>query len=337
MSDEDDRYLHQDEPEWVKDHNEAEGTKFREDWYADLYAKARPAEWDDRFFDADGEMGWCPGQRGWVAAIMAAKKRTPNWSQRWRENITDYDTLPRWPSTLSGIDQRYGGFFGLTSLVAQPGCGKTMLGLSSALQAAATQKWNVKFFAAEVDDDEIMERRDREMRVHTGAIEGADFFELIHVGKGQHLEDFCIDLAEHDPTLPILVCIDSINTMATLTGRDYLKTISEIALWASFARKLSRGAISFLIISETNAKGNSKGEKLEYWSDLCITMKGQKGETGIDFDISKIRRGQHSVLGMLHRDWKTNRFYTREEMEWFDSRQRRARLRIVGDDDDLDF
>jgi len=245
---------------------------------------AAAAHNDRAFFDVDGPHAAAPGHRGLVAAILAAQERSGSWTQQWREGV-DVDTLPRWPSTLEVVDRTYGGFFGLTALVSEPGCGKTMLALSSALQAAATGKWNVKFFGAEVDDDEIISRRNRELRVHEGAVDGVDFFEFIHVGRGQSVQDLVLDMAEIDPALPILVVQDSINTMATLAGGRYLDVLNELCLWAAFARKLSRGAISFLIVSETNKRGKSKGEKLEFWSDLCINMSGKPDETAVDFRI----------------------------------------------------
>jgi predicted ATP-dependent serine protease len=269
-----------------------------------------------------------PGDRAWAACTLASKDLLPSTVQIFDENEPVVDTLPRFPSTLEPIDAAYGGFFGVTSLISEPGIGKTMLAWSVALTAAATQRWNVVYFGGELDEGEMIERRAREMTVHPGAIDGADYLRMVQVGLGQTTFDFCVELAGLDPDLPILVVMDSINTIATLAQRDYLRTLERYALWAMMARRLSQGAASFLLVSETNKRGRSKGEKLEFWSDLAINMSGKKDEAAVDFTISKVRRGKWRHLGMFHRDWSTNRFYSEEQMR----KMRQPRLYAVGDD-----
>lgn len=269
-----------------------------------------------------------PGQRAWAACTLASRDRMPNVVQEFAKDDSSIDELPRFPSTLEPIDRNYGGFFGVTSLIAAPGIGKTMLAWASALQTAATQKWNVVYFCAELDMGEMIERRAREFTAHEVAIDGADFLTMVQVGIGQTPFDFCCDLAQLDPDLPILVVIDSINTVASLSKQDYLRMLESFAMWAMMARRLSRGAASFLLISETNKRGNSKGEKLEFWSDLALQMDGKKNETAVDFTITKIRRGMWKKLPLFHRRWEANRFYTEEQLD----RLRQPRLRVVGDD-----
>lgn len=285
-------------------------------------ARARPELYFDPIKSPYG-----PGDRAWVACTLASRERLDNAVQEFVEDEKIED-LQRFPSTLQPIDSALGGFFGVTSLIAEPGVGKTMLALAVALTTAATQKWNVVYFCGELDVSEIMERRAREMTVHETAIDGADYLKVVFVGIGQTTFDFCVELSGLDPTLPTLIIMDSINTIATLSRRDYLRTLEDYALWAMMARRLSRGAASFLLISETNKRGRSKGEKLEFWSDLAINMSGKKDETAVDFVISKIRRGKWFPMPMFHRHWDTNRFYTQTEMD----RLRKPRLVAVGDE-----
>jgi len=292
----------------------------------ELLQQAENADWDSTFFDEDGPLQKWPGRRALMAATLSGRERTHSWRQSFPAEMSgrppdERDALPRWPSTIEVIDRTYGGFFGMTALISEPGIGKSMLAISSALQAAATGRWNVKFFGSEVDDDEIVERRNREMRVHPEAIAGADFFEFIHVGKGQSVQDLVIDMCEIDPELPVLVVVDSINTTATLCGGDYLRTLNDLCMWLAFSRKLSRGAFSALVISETNKRGNSKGEKLEFWSDLALNMKGKQDETDVDFRISKIRRGRWVPLPKLTRHWPSGRFYSFEQLQAIHSRR----------------
>lgn len=280
-----------------------------------LLVDALGSEADPEFFSSKGRYGIYPGHRALCAAVLAAQPRVNSWTQEWTDHQKDFDSLPRWPSNIEAIDQVYGGFFGMTALISEPGLGKTTVALTSALQAAATRKWNVIFFGAEVDDDEIQNRRAREMRTHPEALEGVDNFRFVHVGKGQGVEDFIGEMMTIDIELPILAVFDSINTIVQMHGGDYLRKLSEFCIWAAFARKISRGAFSALIVSETNKNGRSKGEQLEFWSDLAISMKGRPEETVVDFNIEKNRREQWIMLGTLTRHWKTSRFYTQEQLQ----------------------
>lgn len=313
--------------------------------WEELWLKASAAEVDPMFFDEEGPWGDYAGYRAICAAVLTTTGKVESWKQQWHDPEADptfHDRLPRWPSTLEPIDRVYSGFFGLTALVAQPGTGKTMLALSSALQAAATGNWNVKFFGAEVDDDEINERYTRELTQHPNAIAGADFFEFRHVGLGQTLEDMVFDLLEIDYTLPVLVVWDSINSIVKLMGGDYLTRLNQLCRWAAFARKLSRGALSFLVVSETNKNGRSKGEALEYASDLCLYMTGKPDETAVDFHIEKARREQWISIPPMTRYWNLGRFYHEQQMQQIIAdgrREKNARLLPKGDTDgeDLDL
>ncbi len=281
---------------------------------AELFAKTEDAALRPDYYFDPARSPYPPGTRAWCAATLASRDRLENTILEFTEDQQP-DELLRFPSTIEPVERAYGGFYGVTSLIAEPGLGKTMLAWSVALQAAATQKWNVVFFAGELDEGEMIERRAREMTVHESAIDGVDYLKMVNVGIGQTTVDFCCELAGLDPELPILVVMDSINTIATLSRRDYLRTLEDFAIWAMMSRRISRGACSFLLVSETNKKGNSKGEKLEYWSDLAIGMTGKKGEIAVDFTVKKVRRGKWVHLGMLTRNWDTNRFYTKLEMD----------------------
>lgn len=256
------------------------------------------------------------GRRGYIAAILATFDKLPNEEQLFLED--PIDELRYWPSTIASVDRRYGGFCGVSTLIGGKGIGKTMLAFASALQAAATMEWNVFYFGAEIDMMEMHQRRAREFSAHESALDGVDYLTMIHVGLGQRPIDFCLDIGEsYDPELPILVVIDSINSCAVLSKRDYLRTIEEFGLWAMMARRLSRGAVSFLLVSETNKAGNSKGEKLEFWSDFALKMKGQKdpNSPAVDFSVAKLRHSRHIPIPLLCRCVGANRFYDESELQ----------------------
>lgn len=308
--------------------------------FQELWIKASDSEADSRFWDHDGTHARYPGYRAICAATLATTGKVRSWDQVWKTD-EQIAKLPLWPSTLEPIDRVYGGFFGLTGLVATRGIGKTMLALSSALQAAATGRWNVIYFGAEVDDDEIITRRNREYLRYPEAIAGNDFFQFKHVGLGQTLEDMLFDMLGIDRELPVLIVWDSINSIVKMMGGDYLNRLNHLLMWAAFTRKISRGALSFLIVSETNKNGKSKGEGLEFASDICLNMAGEPNETMVDFRIDKVRRCEWMPMGEFTRHWQTNRFYTQEQLQQLESSRIRGQLptlpEVVHDDENIDL
>ena len=76
--------------------------------------------------------------------IEAARDRySPN---VFKDVSEKYNPIPPvcWPSTITDIDKLCGGFYGLTTLAAEEGTGKTMIALGSAIEAAASGKWQVR-------------------------------------------------------------------------------------------------------------------------------------------------------------------------------------------------
>ncbi len=192
--------------------------------HLELIQKAQPAE--DRpelMFDPE-RSPWGPGDRAWAACVLASRDKLPSTVQEFADGAVAGD-LPRFPSTLEPIDRIYGGFFGVTSLIADPGIGKTMLAWACALTTAATQKFNVVYFNGELDEGELIERRAREMTVHETAIDGAAYLKVVQVGLGQTPMDFCVELCSLDPELPLLAVIDSINTIASLSPASNCSTM----------------------------------------------------------------------------------------------------------------
>lgn len=277
------------------------------------------------------------GFRALIALTCATWPKTRNCLQEFEPPGTPTDTLPRFPSTVEPIDRLYGGFMGTTALASEPGNGKTMLGFASACQTAATQERSVVYCGAELDMGEMQERRDRELAAHPANYDGIDFLTVLHVGKGQTTLELCHDIQEAiDAHLPLLIALDSINTIAELAGRDYFGTIREFGLWLMFARRLCPQGVSSLIISETNQKGGVKGKKLEFWSDLCIRMKRKGDDPLVNFDVLKARRGGKKEIGKLFQHWPSNRFYTKAQLEaWSDAADEQQGLHLVAADGEI--
>lgn len=244
----------------------------------------------------------------------------------------DYSPDPPlfWPSNLLYIDANVGGFYGMTTIAAEKGTGKTLIATASAISAAATRRWQVCHFLAEDDYDGFRERFNLFLSTHPEAHSCFDHFHPVAVGKGQTPKTLVAEvkrLIEPGSNAPILIVLDSINSIVNLSGGPYLQGLSDMGLWAMFARKISRGRASFLINSETNKRGESKGESLPSWSDVYLKMK-KCSESVVEMRLDKTRRTKgEGDMGKYVRRWDA------QEFEKAPMIVERPKLRAVGSDD----
>ena len=268
-------------------------------------------------------------QVGITALFEALEFRTDN---EYHNTAAEYEPQPprTWPSTFDYIDTQCGGFYGLTTVAAEKGTGKTLLAIATAIEAAATGKWQVVFFAAEDDIDGFRDRFNRYLEVHPDAVDCLPNFHYHSVGKGQNPRTLTTTVAMSVDTsldIPILIVMDSINSIVNLGGEEYyLRRLGGFGLWAMLARRISGGCVSFFVISETNKRGEAKGEALTFWSDVYIKMK-KKSDSVVDMWLDKTRRTPgEGPMGLYLRDWEEGRFIRKSFT---------PRLKAVGDDEIL--
>ena len=238
--------------------------------------------------------------------------------------------LITWPSTIAELDDK-SRFYGMVTLSAQRGTGKTMLAISSAIEACA-DGWQVFYFSAEDDAEGIAERFNNFCGSHPETarrLEASGRFHVFSTGRNQTPQtlmseiesrvDFAVDQ-------PILVVIDSINSLVEMSSYAYLDGLTEFGLWAMLARRFSGGNAAFLIVAETNKSGSVKGEKLPYWSDQVLAMRRSDGSDVVEIELQKSRRtGGVGELGKFIRIWRQGEFISQDEVETL----RRESLQVV--------
>lgn len=259
-----------------------------------------------------------PGHKAWCATYLALKSWTENETRPVKMTGNTEDTLLRWPSNIEYIDYHCGGgFYGLTVILGGMKTGKTMMALGSCIEAAATEEWQVVYLCAELDQHEMAIRINRYFNAHPASISCEDFLHIVFVGKGQTPEmiQFDIERVTNPAGPPVLICMDSINTITEMSGGNYLQTLKDYALWAMLSRRMSNGAASFLIVSETNKIGEAKGGKLEFWADqvIKITAKSKAGMAAglvpVRLKLVASRRtGGEGEMGIYLRNQSTCRF-----------------------------
>ena len=225
--------------------------------------------------------------------------------------------LLTWPSTISEIDDVC-QFYGLTTVGAARGTGKTLLAIASAIEAAISGKWQVCYFAAEDDEDGLSVRFNNFLNSRPGPVTNLGNFHLFSAARGQTPESLTDEIAKAiDLTadIPVLVVIDSINSLVEMSRYSYLDGLVQFGLWMMLARRYSRGAASFLCISETNKSGSVKGEKLPFWSDVLLVMKRGPSDV-VEMDLQKSRRTRcPGELGKFIRVWSSGEFISQGEIE----------------------
>ena len=251
-------------------------------------------------------------QRGCNALRLALREVTENRHYQ----LSTYNEAKRpltWPSTLDYVETHCDGFYGVTTIAGDEGTGKTCLSTSSAIESACNG-FQVVYFAAEDDEDGFQERFNNYMAAHPeceeGVVENLHFQE---VGRGQTPESLtitimhCIDVFSDKP---LLIVLDSINSIVNLGNDAYFNGLRNFGLWAMFARRISKGDVSFLINAETNREGSVKGESLKYWSDMMLILRAVKeSEDVVDLELKKSRRSAgKGAMGKYLRNWQTGCF-----------------------------
>lgn len=267
-------------------------------------------------YDLDRESGLTRSTIAVNALVEALAEQTANEHIDMRE---PYEPGPPkfWPSTIGYIQSVVGGLYGVTAVAAEKGAGKSLLATGSAIEAAATGEWQVAHFVAEDDYDGLRERFNMNLAAHRHLEDCYDHYHPIAVGKGQTPESICAEVMSVVNTgidVPVLIVMDSINSIVNLNEKaNYLGMLRSFGLWAMFSRRISRADASFLLVTESNKRGESKGETLPFWSDVYLQMK-KKSDHVVEMTLGKTRRtAGEGPMGKHMRTWTQQRFYRASE------------------------
>jgi predicted ATP-dependent serine protease len=225
-----------------------------------------------------------------------------------REVPAEIAHSPRWCTPIAEVNAAtQGGIYGVTGLGGSAGAGKSFFALATALRAVLRDDQQVVYLAAEMALAQIQERMlwIAKSWGHTREQLNAELdsgkFALFYRKGRVSWRDVCGEVAAAMYEAPTgLLVIDSVNSLlASLSiGEGYWTAYESIVETLLTTRKITEGRFAALVLSELNQRGGSKGEKLEYASDLMLNFKHTTTPKVYDVRITKNReRGNDGPMG----------------------------------------
>jgi len=266
-------------------------------------------------FDLDLSVGRTPS---WLGVHYLRESLNQSLENEWVDLYAETATekLLFWPSTLRDVERKVGGLYGMTVLTGSDGTGKTTI-LRASSVAAAAAGWQVFVFLAEDSMNDWRAGFNRYVSTHPGSELGLENMQIAQVGRNQSPESLTEQVCERADVYsecPILIAIDSVNSVVNLGGGDYLSRLGSFGVWAMLARRLSRGRCSFMLNSEVNARGSAKGGGLAYWSDVHLKLEKKADSVAVvELKKSRLTAGE-GVLGKYGRVWAEACFVPKSEL-----------------------
>ena len=201
---------------------------------------------------------------------------------------------PRWPSGIDALDEETGGgFYGATVVAGEPGTGKSLVAIRSALRAAA-QGWRVVYLDSELGVENIKSRLnalrkgdqqdyDRVMnavhrRLHFASLD------TLRSGLGAIYNHVVKRIEAEDERL--LVVVDHVHDTARGMQRagvqaaggefGFYRMIEAIGDAAKQSRRETDGMIGWLLVAELNAAGRVRGGQLDYAGEMVVSLRKPK-------------------------------------------------------------
>lgn len=186
--------------------------------------------------------------------------------------------LPTWPTGLHGAPPELPNLKGVVIVTGKSSAGKSYLALGSSIEAAAWGGWDAKYVVAEMGDLQIAQRAEK----YCHDSPPPDNWQMLMADFGADLEGLIELLCENMSDRKTLIVLDSINSFADQkleTSKDDPQgwmRLRRLIMWAINVKRKSEGQISFLILSEANAQGETKGRFGDHKADLVVSMESDE-------------------------------------------------------------
>lgn len=209
------------------------------------------------------------------------------------------DLSPRWPTALEGEPTILACFRGVTFLTGGPSAGKSWWAIGSSISAARSG-WRVLYLASEMHPKNVMERA---VAYCDGPV--PDGWDIVQVDYGASVAELVGRVCEYLDGRRMLIVLDSINSFVDQSSVSVensadvhrIGPLKQIVMWALNVRRATEGSVSFLMLSEKNAAGETKGRFGDHKADMVCTIE-------VDRDRHLVRKlavvkSWHSETGPL--------------------------------------
>ena len=211
------------------------------------------------------------------------------------EDLANFVQLPPYATGLSGSES--GGLIqlrGMTTCSGKASSGKTWFALGAAINSAI-DGWNVHYIAAEGED--VIKRRVH----HACGGNPPKSFHLHAVEPGVTADDILERVGEWITSTRTLLVLDSISTLMSFMAVDHRESRwdaqGRLETFLMGLRKLTRGEVSIIVISESNAAGESKGRTIDHRSDISINFKSMEDSDAKEIRVVKAWESSTGLIG----------------------------------------
>lgn len=278
---------------------------------------------DDLHFEVmgiEGRLQLLPAKR--IEKILRDSLRSTLEPISWQDpQEVVVDVMPRFPTGQPELDAHLGGgAYGVTCFAGAPKVGKSMLGISTAVESARAG-WRTIYCNAELSRSQVYQRLHAYMAKADEAV--IEHLHIANVMPGFTMELFLEELLGeahlserkiqyHDTHL--LIIVDSINRVveAGRTGgseEGYWQLHSDWQTWAMNSMRESEGRISWVLVSELASHGGVKGRNIEYLADVTVRVNATSIEDIVEMDVPYARGSRSGgEVGVLRRDPAQGRF-----------------------------
>lgn len=217
---------------------------------------------------------------------------------------------PSWPTALEGKPTILTAFRGVTFMVGGPSAGKSWWAIGSSLSAAYSG-WRVLYVASEMSPAQILRRAMRYTDDHL-IPDGFDVIEASYGASVERLVEMVSAAIDERKTLIVLDSISSFVDQAEVADSPddahKIGPLKRLTMWALNVRRDTNGEVSFLVLSERNAAGETKGRFGDHKADLVVSIKSdEKTSLGKHIVVTKAWESECGPLGLFALDPKRAR------------------------------
>lgn len=250
---------------------------------------------------------------GWQAEILRSclnidpSERT-SYAKTFREAMAEPD-LPRWPTGLLGGAEYLPDCQGVTIVCGGPSAAKSYFSIGSSLAAAEYSGWEVLYMVAEMGAKHVAERASARL----GGAEPPPNWRMVMSEIGDSLDKATETLCSMLTGRKTLIVIDSLssfidNDIAMKAGSGDvfgMGPLKRAVMWALTAKRRSQGLLSFLLLSELNSQGFTKGKFADHKADLVISMKTDENDDLLKhIRVVKGWKYRTGLVGSYDLDWE---------------------------------